>query len=319
MSQQNTELEGIERLRSGSLFMILSALLLTIGIIVIILAGLAIASFSFTSSASFSFTSSSVPPASSTGVVAGFFGALVGIAIVLVISAVIGLLGILRIRSGFSILKNVGRDVGIGATGTTIYLVGLIIILIGALLTFILVGIPILILGDILLLIGGVLIGLGFYRVGEVYNEGTVKIGGILVLVGSIIADLLSFIGFLLIYIGLGKIKPQQTLGMQQPYVSQPMVPQVYQIGQGVIRSNGYAYISLYSSAPANIISAKIEGTNIISTTITPITLQTGNNEVTIFFGNVQSLAPNTTYIITLTINIGGNIINISTVASYQP
>jgi hypothetical protein len=116
-----------------------------------------------------------------------------------------------------------------------------------------------------------------------------------------------------LAYVGLGKVRPLPTVAQQ------PLVPQVYQVGQGTIRNNGYAYITLYSSTSASIISAKIEGANIMSSTIYPTVLQIGNNQVTIFFGNVQSLASNTNYIITLTINIGGNTINISTTAVYQP
>ncbi|QXJ31985.1 DUF973 family protein [Saccharolobus shibatae] len=297
MSQQNTELEGIGKLRGGSLFMILSVLLAAIGILVIISAGVLGGMFS-------------VASGNVGGAIAAGIGLLAGIAIVILIGAIIGLVGILRIRSGFSILKSLGRDVGIGETGTTLYLVGLIIIIIGALLTFVLIGVPILILGEIIALIGGILIGIGFYRVGEIYNEGLVKIGGILIIIPI---DILNFIGFILAYVGLGRVRPLPTP------TQQPSVPQVYQVGQGTIRNNGYAYVTLYSSTPATIISAKIEGANIMSSAINPTVLQIGNNEVTIFFGNVQSLAPNTTYIITLTINIGGNIINISTAAVYQP
>ncbi|QXJ34976.1 DUF973 family protein [Saccharolobus shibatae] len=297
MSQQNTELEGIGKLRGGSLFMILSVLLAAIGILVIISAGVLGGMFSAASG-------------NVGGAIAAGIGLLAGIAIVILIGAIIGLVGILRIRSGFSILKSLGRDVGIGETGTTLYLVGLIIIIIGALLTFVLIGVPILILGEIIALIGGILIGIGFYRVGELYNEGLVKIGGILIIIPI---DILNFVGFILAYVGLGRVRPLPTP------TQQPSVPQVYQVGQGTIRNNGYAYVTLYSSTPATIISAKIEGANIMSSAINPTVLQIGNNEVTIFFGNVQSLAPNTTYIITLTINIGGNIINISTAVVYQP
>lgn len=274
MSQQNTELEGIGKLRSGSLFMILAALFATIGTLVAISTGLLGGMFS-------------AARANFIGVIASGIGLLVGIVMVILIGAIIGLIGILRIRSGFSILKSLGRDVGIGETGTTLYLVGLIIIIIGVLLTIVLIGFPILILGGIIALIGGILI--------------------------VIPIDLLNFVGFILAYVGLGKVRPLPTVAQQ------PLVPQVYQVGQGTIRNNGYAYITLYSSTPASIISAKIEGANIMSSAINPTVLQIGNNEVTIFFGNVQSLAPNTTYIITLTINIGGNIINISTTAVYQP
>ncbi|QGA54032.1 DUF973 family protein [Sulfolobus sp. E5-1-F] len=297
MAQQNTELEGIGKLRSGSLFMILAVLLAAIGTLVIISAGIASSMFS-------------AATGNAAGIIASGIGLLAGIAIVILIGAIVGLLGVLRVRSGFSILKSLGKDVGIGETGTTLYLVGLIIVIIGALLTIVIVGLPILVLGEIIALIGGILIGIGFYRVGEIYNEGLVKIGGILI---AIPIDLLNFIGFILVYVGLGRVRPSPMV------TQQPLVPQVYQVGQGIIRNNGYAYITLYSSSPASVISAKIEGANIMSSAINPTVLQIGNNEVTIFFGNVQSLAPNTTYIITLTLNIGGNIINISTAAVYQP
>ncbi|EHP70186.1 Protein of unknown function (DUF973) [Metallosphaera yellowstonensis MK1] len=95
MSQQNTELEGIGKLRSGSLFMILAVLLAAIGILVIISAGMLGGMFSAASG-------------NVSGVIASGIGLLVGIAIVILIGAIIGLIGILRIRSGFGILKSLG-------------------------------------------------------------------------------------------------------------------------------------------------------------------------------------------------------------------
>lgn len=297
MSLQNSEMEGIKNLRSGSLFLIISALLASIGVIITITGGLL--GFLF-----------SLGTLSAVGAASSIFGTIIGIVVLVLLSAIIGLIGILRIKSGFSILKSLGRDVGIGGTGTTIYLVGLIIAIIGAFLSIILIGLPILALAEFLILIGGILIGVGFYRVGEIYNEGLVKIGGILIIIP---VDLLNFIGFILAYIGLGKVKPLATATQQS------FGPQVYQVGQGTIKNNGYAYITLYSSTPASIVSARIEGVNIMPISISPTVLQIGNNEVTMFFGNLQSLIPNRPYTITFTINIGGNIINISTTAIYQP
>lgn len=216
-------------------------------------------------------------------------------------------------------MKSLGRDVGIGGTGTTIYLVGLIIAIIGAFLLIILIGFSIVVLAGFLILIGGILIGAGFYKVGEIYNEGLVRIGGIFIAIPFSLFNFIGFIwayiglGFILAYIGLGKVKPLATATQQS------FGPQVYQVGQGTIKNNGYAYITLYSSTPASIVSARIEGVNIMPISISPNVLQIGNNQVTMFFGNLQSLIPNRPYTITFTINIGGNIINISTTAIYQP
>lgn len=287
-----SEFEGINKLRRGVLLLVLVPLL--IGFIALILM---------------------VPLLSvkGPGAVAAALGILGAIAALVIIGAILGILGLLNIRSGFRTLNSLGKDVGIGYTGTTLYLVSLILVLIGAILTIVLVGIFIVALGEILLLIANILIGVGFYKVGEIYNESLTKVGGIL---AAIPIGIVSFIGYILVYIGLGKIRPMSIMSAVQMLPSQP---QIYQVGQGVIRGNGYAQVSLYSTTQAIVTSARIDGTNLTSFNINPTVLQPGQNEIVIKFDNVYQLVPGSSYVITIAVNVGGNISEIKASAVYQP
>ena len=253
-----------------------------------------------------------------------------------------GIVGLLNIRSGFGILKNLGRDVGIGYTGATLYFIALILVVLGILL-ILLGGRVVALIGGIVAIVSDILVGIGFYKLGGIYNEGTTKIGGILVAIPVIWGMILlaipvlfvSFIGYILVYIGLGKIKPMAMVALPAqpgyaPNSINPMCtpmpptqpnypPQIYQEGQGIIRGNGYAQVSLYSTTQATILSARIEGTTLSSVNINPVVLQPGQNEVTIQFGNVSSLTPSTTYLITLVVNIGENMSEVKATAVYQP
>jgi len=306
-----SEFEGINKLRKGTLLLILVPLL--IGFIALILGA--------------SLFSIATP-----GAVSAALGAVGALVAVIVIGAILGIIGLLNIRGGFRILNSLGRDVGIGYTGTTLYLVSLILILIGAILTIVLVGVFIVYLGEVLLIIADILIGVGFYKVGEIYNESTTKIGGIL---AAIPIGIVSFIGLILVYVGLGKIRPMGTvippaqlgyppsninpMGAPMPQ-TQPNYPsQIYQVGQGIIRGNGYAQVSLYSSTQATVLSARIEGTGLSSVNVNPVVLQPGQNEVTIWFSNVSLLTPGSNYIVTLVVSIGGNMSEVKATAVYQP
>ncbi|MBB5255056.1 DUF973 family protein [Sulfurisphaera ohwakuensis] len=308
-----TELEGVKSIRSGVLFEIITALLVGIGIIILLTSGVLTAGLS----------------GSAVGAASGIVGTLIGLVVLIIIGVIIGIVGLLRIRSGFNILKAVGRDVGIGGTGVTLLLVGYILMVIGALLAIVFIGIPILFIGAILALIGQILLGIGFYRIGEIYNTGLVKVGGILVVL-SIITDLLGFIGYILVYVGLGRVvnnlpittsAPMQTYYPPTTPIPQPSTQavQIYQVGQGVLRSDGYAQFTLYTTTQTTIVSASIEGTNLQATYINPIILQAGNNNITAYFGNISNLTPGTTYIINLTINAQGNMMNIKVTIVYQP
>lgn len=78
MSLQNSEMEGIKNLRSGSLFLIISALLASIGVIIAITGGLL--GFLF-----------SLGTLSAVGAVSSIFGTIIGIVVLVLLSAIIGL------------------------------------------------------------------------------------------------------------------------------------------------------------------------------------------------------------------------------------
>jgi Protein of unknown function (DUF973). len=111
----------------------------------------------------------------------------------------------LKLRSGFRGLEATGKDVG-GVTGTTLWIIGVILAII-----------PLIdIIGAILIIIGTILIGLAIRRVGQIYNVGNIRNGGILIAIGSII-PFLAFIGFILTYMGLGKLLNTMGSGGQPP------------------------------------------------------------------------------------------------------
>ena len=280
----HSEIEGIEKLRKGSEILILASILIIIAFFALALSLFAASSYTTTT-------------------LSTIMGILMAYIIMEIIGDVGGIIGMFYIRKGFEILRNLSRDVGIGYTGATLAFVGIGLSILGAALTFVGGG-AVTTVGNVIVFVGNVLIGIGFYRLGEIYNESTTKIGGILVII-------IPFVGYILTYSGLGKI-------IERP-LAPPSQPQIYQVGQGTIGGDGSAKITLYSNTQAVIMSARIEGTTLASANINPAVLQPGQNEITIKFDNVSSLTPGGNYLITLFIKIGENIIEIKAVAIYQP
>ena len=117
-----------------------------------------------------------------------------------IVGALLELAAVYMFMKGFGTLKEVAPEVGIGRTGSMLVLVAVILVIIG--LAGLLVGaLPLVILavfGALLDFIGIIMVAIGFYRVGSRYNDGLVKVGGILLILGG-----LAFIGAILIYLGL--------------------------------------------------------------------------------------------------------------------
>jgi len=183
------EVKALQDLRSGSLYAIIADILLSIAI-VFTFASLPIILSSLTSP--YSLSSASI-------------GSLAGVIILEIIALVFTILSVLRLRSGFRGLEATGKDVG-GVTGTTLWIIGVILAII-----------PLIdIIGAILIIIGVILIGLAIRRVGQIYNVGNIRNGGILIAIGSII-PFVAFIGFILTYMGLGKLLNTMGPGGQPP------------------------------------------------------------------------------------------------------
>ena len=193
------EVQALQELRSGSLYAIIATISSAIAA-VIILASLSVilASLPFTITSSSSSASLGSPFASSVG-------SLVVVAILGIISLIFTILSVLKLRSGFHRLEDIGKDVG-GVTGTTLWIVGMILAII-----------PLIdIIGAILIILGLILIGLAIRRVGLIYNVSGIRNGGILIAIGSII-PFAAFIGFILTYVGLGKLLNTMGPGGQPP------------------------------------------------------------------------------------------------------
>jgi hypothetical protein len=183
------EVKALQDLRSGSLYAIIADILLSIAI-VFTFASLPIILSSLTSP--YSLSSASI-------------GSLAGVIILEIIALVFTILSVLKLRSGFRGLEATGKDVG-GVTGTTLWIIGVILAII-----------PLIdIIGAILIIIGVILIGLAIRRVGQIYNVGNIRNGGILIAIGSII-PFVAFIGFILTYMGLGKLLNTMGPGGQPP------------------------------------------------------------------------------------------------------
>ncbi|BFH74799.1 DUF973 family protein [Sulfurisphaera javensis] len=357
MSSQNVELEGLRKLKNGALLSLISQIL----IILVIIAVYSL-SYLFILLGISSASSSSGLPSTLSFATGG-----IGMSVIIfpLVSLILEILGIVMLRSGYGKLKDLGKDVGMGKLGGTLFLIGLIVtiltpivvLLLGTLvmnsittssitspnassisstennitLAIIIIFYSAAILGTTLILIGEILLGIGTYRVGDEYNEGTTRVGGTLIAI-----PIISFIGYMFAYYGLSKIINKLSLTnyptpimaqnpvqlIQQPSYGQQLqqtyVNQFSQIGQGVIKSNGYAQLTLYSPTTAVIASAQIQGTSLVSNNINPVFLNPGNNDIVINFGNLPNLIKGNQYIITLYISTNGNLTTINSIAYYQ-
>jgi hypothetical protein len=78
-----------------------------------------------------------------------------------------------------------------------------------------------------------------------------------------------------------------------------PTTLQVYQVGQGIIKADGTAIITLYSSTSLMITSVSIDGISYVTNQITPPILNPGYNTVTIKFPPIIG-SPENNYTLTI-------------------
>jgi len=240
-----------------------------------------------------------------------------------------GVIGLRNIRSGFKILLDMGKDVRNGYSGAKIYLVSMFLSVIGFILLPIGLGLILFLIGTLFTLIGNILVGTGFYKVGRLYNDNIIKISGF---ISAVPISVISFIGYIMIYIGLGKMKMLSPPKDTSPHNNQTQNdtsqsfnqlsnqttnPPVYQIGQGILKNDGSVHISLYSSTEAIITSAKIDNMLLETDVIEPRILQPGQNEIMLKFVSPTSLTYDKIHKIILEINVNGEIIQIDAFINY--
>ncbi|BDC17790.1 DUF973 family protein [Acidianus sp. HS-5] len=215
-----------------------------------------------------------------------------------------------KLKDAFRTLASTGKDVSKGLTGINLIIPAIIIELLGGLIAImgllsvspglLLLGGGIALIAAVILFIAYLLIGLVIYSLGNFYNIDMLKIGGILIIIPFI-----SFIGWILTYVGVDDaIRRAGGVIPQAPTFQ----PQVYQVGIGVIRVDGTANITLYSSTVVGIVSASIDNTLYNTVDITPKTLMVGNNQVTMRFIGVTGLIPGNNYYLTIYLSNGSSI-----------
>jgi len=292
------EVQALQDLRKGSLYEIIATISSSI-VAIFIVASLFVTPYLFNSTSPYS-SSESIGSPSPFSLLASI-GSLTGVIVLEIIALVFTILSVLKLRSGFRGLEAIGKDVG-GVTGTTLLIIGIILAIVG--------------IGVFIIIIGLILIGLAIRRVGQIYNVSNIRNGGILIAIGSII-PFAGFIGFILTYMGLGKLLDmmggggQPTSGPSQGATPTQQLP-VYQSGQGYIyNNNGMAVVQLYSTQPAQLLSARIDGTTHETTSFNPNYLQSNiTTQVTINFGPLM-LTAGQTYKIIITALVGNQTIEI--------
>lgn len=253
------EQEGIRKFKNGALMLMLSSIFIIAGFVLILVAGISAVLSGFSS---FGSLTGSPPSSSITSSVLEIGSELLIGFVLILIAPILNIIGVIFARGGFGILKNIGRDVGIGKTGGTLYLIGLVLVLLGYIGIFVeilslgasavnlnsnsalaalggifLAGLVVL-LGGLLSFIGDIMFSIGIHKLGDVYNEGSVKVGGILLLIAFIlvigtlvypyvglVGFILYFIGSILTYVGARRINPLGAIPFAQPFVPQYQQP----------------------------------------------------------------------------------------------
>jgi hypothetical protein len=203
--RQLDELEGVRRLRSGVLLLILVPLLLFIVAVVGAAAAFAALRPGYRVYRVTVVTSGHV--FTQAGGYLGSSLAAVGVAILVAAPALVSLVLIVmafgRLRGGFSLLSAAGRGGSIGAAGTWLVIIAIIIALLGVAL-FMFGGFIAMWIAFVLAAVGFILIGVGLFEVGSSYRNSLLEAGGILVAIPLLIT---SFIGLILSYVALGDIE----------------------------------------------------------------------------------------------------------------
>lgn len=220
-------------------------------------------------------------PSATLGVIIG----LIIIALILVILALVYQYG------GFKGLQSFVKNAGLGSTGIIMIVIG--------------IPLSIVIVGYFIAFIGTILIGIATFSIGDKYNNGLVKVGGVLIAV-----PLLNFIGYILAYVGVGDI----IYAVRQSLAQAPSVPTTP--NTGTLKGN-VANVYVYSQSTAKILSAILEEVQLNAISITPDVLNPGNNYITVMFPQqLPNLMQGGSYRIKLNLDNGSYI---EVIVTYQP
>jgi len=179
-----SEFDGLRKVRSALSFLVVSQVLLEAGVLLLLL-------FVFSA-----FTGGAIHP-------------LLG-GIIILIGFALYVLSLAKFRSGFKLLRNFYKYLGVGYLGVNLIIIGYVLILVMVFydvhtatsftrqthvmspfnsqpvfpLSFYLANILIALIPDL----GNILMMLGVYRIGNIYDEINVRVGGVLMIVGFILS-----------------------------------------------------------------------------------------------------------------------------------
>jgi len=177
-------------------------------------------------------------------------------------------------------------------------------------------------IGGLLTAIALILVGIGIYSLGSRYNEGLLKVGGILMEVILIATLVISLIGVILSIIGAGSVKNKLQSGQLQPisqmytqpayaqpqYQPYPQQPSQPSQSQGTIYSNGVAVLQVNFYQQGKVLYAVLDDYRLNSINVNPQFLSPGVNNITVYFPPLQ-LIQGKMYRIVLFIDVGGTVI----------
>ncbi|MEM1735059.1 MAG: DUF973 family protein, partial [Desulfurococcaceae archaeon] len=186
-------IDALGKIRGASLIFIISSILTGIGIVMFILSIISLASFS----SAFSMK-------------------------VLVIGAVLALMALGKLISGARSLARADPEFSTASNLISIgYICGIILLVLGILTLIILIGVLLLVLSFIFLLIGNIGLILLCFKLHDRFKDALYMVAGILFIIGIFVGGVVSFVGWILLYVALGKtitgLRSQQAYITPQP------------------------------------------------------------------------------------------------------
>ena len=209
------EVEGLQYVRDFAKYRLASILLWLASIILVV--------------ASLGFSPSSFVPVNGRDLtaLASEFGVIAAASVSFLAGTVLYLLGLYYLRQGFKVLNGITGDFGTAVAGTNVIVVGLIAMASGVL-AFLLslstglvglaaISVSVFLLGALVELLGEILAVMsGGFSLSSRYDVDELKWGGLLYVVGLLLLVVISIIGLVIYYDGIGEAirKVKKSLGI---------------------------------------------------------------------------------------------------------
>ena len=168
----------------------------------------------------------------SADVLASAIAGAVTAGIIFLLALILGIVSFVYLYRGMDTLGAADPQLKIGSTGVKLSLGGMILFLLSFLMLIpaamsqslagVMAAVPLLFFGVILLFVGGIMLLIAFWRLGNMEDGSLIHIGVILIILGGLLATtkiggILSFIGTILVYIGVKNLREKMEAGSAAP------------------------------------------------------------------------------------------------------